>query len=132
MDSVGTMEASLAAIGEAGLDIVPVLFDRFFAEFPDERARFINLDAAQGRMTNETIEAMVGLAAGAPWVKTTVINFVDLHRNYGEIPQALYAAFIDMTVDVLAAAAGNAWTADCDAAWRCEAERLKAMVQAAA
>jgi hemoglobin-like flavoprotein len=122
------MEAPLFAIAEADIDITPTLFDRFFATFPEQRAPFINLDAAAGRMTNETIEAMIGLATNEQWVPTTIINFVDLHRNYGDFPASLYDAFIDMTVDALAEAAGAAWTKDSNTAWRAQANRLKAMV----
>jgi len=125
------MEAPLFAVAEADIDIIPALFDRFFATFPEQRASFINLDAAAGRMTNETIEAMIGLATNEHWVPTTIINFVDLHRNYGDFPASLYAAFIDMTVDALADAAGASWTGESNAAWRTQADHLKAMVAGA-
>lgn len=125
---ITAMEAPLFAIAEANIDITPALFDRFFATFPEQRAPFLNLDAAAGRMTNETIEAMIGLASNEHWVPTTIINFVDLHRNYGDFPASLYAAFIDMTVDALAEAAATAWTGESNAAWRAQADRLKAMV----
>lgn len=128
---ITAMEAPLFAIAEADIDITPTLFERFFATFPEQRASFINLDAAAGRMTNETIGAMIGLATNEHWVPTTIINFVDLHRNYGDFPASLYAAFIDMTVDALADAAGAAWTGESNAAWRAQADRLKAMVAGA-
>jgi hypothetical protein len=125
---ITAMDAPLFAIAEADIDITPALFDRFFATFPEQRAPFLNLEAAAGRMTNETIEAMIGLATNEHWVPTTIINFVDLHRNYGDFPASLYAAFIDMTVDALADAAGVAWTGESNAVWRAQANRLKAMV----
>ena len=118
------MEMPLFAIAEADVDITPALFERFFATFPEQRAPFINLDAAAGRMTNETIEAMIGLATNEHWVPTTIINFVDLHRNYGDFPASLYVAFIDMTVDTLADAAGDAWTNESNAAWRAQADQI--------
>ena len=128
---VDAMEAPLFAIAEADIDITPILFARFFAAFPEHRAAFLNLDAAAGRMTNETIEAMIGLATDAHWVPTTIINFVDLHRNYGHFPASLYAAFVDMSVDTLAQAAGASWTPTSDAAWRAQAARLNAMIASA-
>jgi hypothetical protein len=131
-DDPEAMHAGLEAAGAAGVDIVPGLFERFFARFPETRELFINVEAAAGRMTTETIEALLGLGEGAWWVETTVVNFVDLHRNYGAIPLEQYAAFVDMTVDALAEAAGAGWSADTDAAWRRQAERLKAMVAEAA
>jgi hemoglobin-like flavoprotein len=126
--TITAMEAPLFAIAEANIDIVPALFARFFATFPQHRTAFINLEAAAGRMTNETIEAMIGIATNENWVPTTIINFVDLHRNYGDFSAALYAAFVDMTVDALAEAAGDAWNNEGNSAWRAQAIRLNTMI----
>jgi hypothetical protein len=126
--TVEAMEAPLFAITEADADIIPVLFERFFATFPEHCTAFINLDAAATRMTNETVEAMIGLATGEAWVPTTIINFVDLHRNYGRFDAPLYAAFVNMTVDAIATAAGAAWTAQSNAAWRKQAARLNSLI----
>jgi hemoglobin-like flavoprotein len=122
------METPLCTIADAGINIVPALFARFFTSFPEQRAAFINFEAAAGRMTNETLEAMIGLATNQHWVPTTIINFVDLHRNYGDFPASLYAAFVDMAVDVLAEAAGDAWSEASDIAWRTQATRLNSMI----
>ncbi len=127
---VAAMEQTLIAIAEAEIDIAPALFDRFFKAFPEQRAAFYNLDAAQARMTNETLEAMYGLATDEHWVATTVTNFVDLHRNYGAYSAELYAAFVDLTVETLADAAGTQWSDRSEAAWRAQATRLKAMITA--
>ena len=127
-DLIAVMESPLFAIAEADIDVAPILFDRFFAAFPEHRVVFINPVAARGRMTNETIEAMMGLATDEYWVPTTIVNFVDLHSIYGNFPASLYAAFIDLLVDTLADAAGAAWTSEADAAWRTQARRLKSMI----
>ncbi|RED17002.1 globin [Parasphingopyxis lamellibrachiae] len=128
IDDSPAMMAVMERAGEAGVDIVPIIFDRFFAEFPETRALFPHVEAAAGRMVNETLEALFGLAEGAWWVNTTIVNFVDLHRNYGAIPMAQWTAWIDMTVDALLEAASE--SADGGAAWRRQAERLKAMIDA--
>lgn len=125
------MTALLEAAGEAGVDIVPIVFDRFFAAFPEARALFPHVEAAAGRMVNETLEAMLGLAENAWWVETTIVNFVDLHRNYGAIPAAQWTAWVDMTVDALAEAAGERADGESVRAWRRQAGRLKAMIRAA-
>jgi hemoglobin-like flavoprotein len=131
IDEAAAMMAVLEKAGEAGPDIVPIVFDRFFAEFPETRALFPHVEAAAGRMVNETLEAMLGLAEGAWWVETTIVNFVDLHRNYGAIPNAQWTAWVDMTVDALVEAAGEGGGADGVQAWRRQAERLTDMVEAA-
>ena len=127
-DDTTAMGALLDAAGEAGVDIVPIVFDRFFAEFPEARDLFPHVEAAAGRMVKETLEAMLGLAEEAWWVETTIINFVDLHRNYGDIAPAQWNAWVDMSIDILVDAAGS--DAPGEAAWRRQAERLKAMIAA--
>jgi hemoglobin-like flavoprotein len=122
------MEASLIAVADRGVEIRHALFDRFFAAFPDRRATFYNLDAASRRMTDETIQMMFGLATDESWVWPLVAELVFTHRSYGPLPLGEYDRFIHMTVDALADAAGDGWSADCDAAWRRQAERLKAMI----
>ena len=120
--------APLMAIAEAEIDIVPLVYERFFAKLPDEREKFLNLEAAAGRMVNETLEAMVGLAEGAYWVDTTITNFVDLHRDYGIIGKEIYETFVDCVVDVIGEAAGEAWGQASEAAWQTRATQMKAMI----
>jgi hemoglobin-like flavoprotein len=122
------METTLLAIAETGTDIAPLLFERFLAAFPEQRAAFTNLEAAMGRMTNETVEALMGVASGEFWVPVTITNFVDLHRNYGTIPLAQYVTFVDMVVDTLAEASGTGWSSAQEAAWRAQATRLNRMI----
>lgn len=127
-DVATVMERSLLTIADADIDIVPLLFTRFLAAYPEQRAAFTNLEAAQGRMTNETVEALMGLATHAYWVPVTIANFVDLHRNYGEIPLDHYVAFVDMLVVTLAEAAGPDWTREQELAWQSQAKRLNRMI----
>lgn len=123
------MEASLIAAAEA--DIRLPLFERFFAAFPERRASFISIDAASRRMTDETLEMMVGLAKREGWVWPLVAELVFTHRSYGALPIAEYDAFIDMTVDELGTAAGAAWTSEAASAWQRHADALKAMIRKA-
>lgn len=125
------MEASLAAVAEAGIDIRHALFDRFFAAFPERRASFMVVDASSRRMTDETLQMMFGLAKGEGWVWPLVCELVHTHRAYGPLPIAEYDAFIDMTVVELGEAAGAVWSADCAAAWQRQAAALKAMIRRA-
>ncbi len=120
------MEASLLAVGET--DLRPLIFDQFFETFPHHRPAFLNLEASSGRMINETLEMMMGLAEDAKWVEVTIVNFVDLHRNYGAFPAADYDEFIDLTLICLANAAGSGWTGDVDRAWSHHAATLKSMI----
>jgi len=125
------MEASLAAVADACVDIRHALFDRFFAAFPDRRASFMIVEASSRRMTDETLQMMLGLAKGEGWVWPLVAELVFTHRAYGPLPIAEYDAFIDLTVDVLAVAAGTAWTPETATAWQCHADALKVMIRKA-
>ena len=128
---VAAMEASLVTVADAGVDVRHALFDRFFAVFPDRRASFMIVDASSRRMTDETLQMMLGLAKGEGWVWPLVAELVFTHRAYGPLPIAEYDAFIDMTVEELGTASGAGWSAAAAAAWRRQAEALKAMIRQA-
>ncbi|MBL8651722.1 MAG: hypothetical protein JNL35_15125 [Sphingopyxis sp.] len=125
------MEASLVAAADAGIDIRLPLFERFFAAYPERRPSFISVDAASRRMTDETLQMMLGLAEGANWVWPLVAELVFTHRSYGALPIEEYDAFIAMTVVELGVAAGAAWDAETAAAWMRSAGALKAMIRKA-
>lgn len=128
MNDAAAMEASLAAVAT---DLRLPLFERFFAAFPDRRASFISIDAASRRMTDETLQMMLGLAKDEGWVWPLVAELVFTHRSYGALPIAEYDAFIDMTVEELGAATGPAWSDEAAAAWTRHAGALKAMIRKA-
>jgi len=125
------MEATLAAVAETGIDIRHTLFERFFSAYPERHPAFLNLDAASRRMTDETLQILVGLATDEGWVWPLVAELVATHRNYGMLPTDEYDAFIDLAIDELGRAAGRAWTGAHAAAWRRQGEILKAMIRRA-
>jgi hypothetical protein len=122
------MELSLLAAAEAGVPLHVQLFERFFAVFPERRSSFLVPDAAAPRMTDETLQIMLGLDGGERWVWPFVSEMVSMHRNYGELPISEFDAFVDMTVDALGLAAGDSWSAECEAAWRRQADSLKRLI----
>lgn len=125
---IEAMEASLAAAAD-GPELRHALFARFFEAFPDRRVDFISVDASSRRMTDETLQMMLGIAKGEEnWVWPLVAELVFTHRSYGRLPWNEYEAWIAMTIDVLGEAAGEAWNANTDAAWRRFGERLKVMI----
>lgn len=126
-----SMEASLLAVADADIDIRHALFDRFLAAFPARRPAFLNLDAASRRMTDETLQMLLGLARGETWVWAQIADLVGNHRNYGALTTEEYDRFIDMTVAQLGIAAGEAWNAATAAAWARQTEALKALVRKA-
>lgn len=125
------LEESLLALADQETDIRGPLFDQFFAAFPERRPAFLNLDAASRRMTDECLQMLYGLASGEGWVWPLVAELVATHHNYGVIPMTEYDGFIDATIEQLAAAHGEGWTADHAAAWGRQADALKKMVREA-
>ena len=126
------MEASLIAGAEAGLELRFALFDKFFTAWPDRRADFLNLDAASRRMTDETLEMMMGLAKEQKqWVWPQVAELAFTHRNFGQLPWVEYESWIALTIETVAEAAGASWNSETEAAWIRQGERLKALIMEA-
>ena len=126
------MEASLIAVADAGIELRFALFERFFAAWPERRASFLNVDAASRRMTDETLEMMIGLAKGEEnWVWPLVAELVANHRGYGELLGQEYESWIALTIEVVRDASGAAWNAETEVAWARQGERLKEMLEEA-
>lgn len=128
MTDADLIESSLLALDGREAVMREHLFDRFFARFPERRAIFIHVAATSVRMTDETLQWMLGLASDKAWVWSQVAELVFNHRNYGHLTYDEYAAFIDLAIDTLGETVGAAWSADADAAWRRQAVTLKAMI----
>jgi len=118
-DQLGELlEQSLYAVAEAGEDITPHFFARFFARHPEQQAMFFQPTVSCGAMVSEILESLVALAANEGWVDTSIHNLVIAHRCYGNFPLPLYAELLDIFVETLADLAGERWSAEFEAAWR--------------
>lgn len=124
------MEASLAALGDHDEGMAAELFERFIADHPHYAPLFLNPEAARERMTRETLEAMLGLAAGEWWVDHAVTNFIDLHHNYADFSAGDYADWFALVIATMAARAGAGWPDGASAAWQRQADGLVARVGA--
>jgi hypothetical protein len=123
------MEDSLIAGAEAGIELRFALFERFFAAWPERRGTFLNLDAASRRMTDETLEMLVGLAKSEEsWVWPMAADLMANHRGYGNLPWAEFESWIALTIDSVQDAAGAAWDAETEAAWNRQAARLNKLL----
>lgn len=127
-NDAAVMEASLLALGDSYDGMAAELMERLIAEHPHYAAAFINPAAAQERMARETLEALIGLAAGEPWVDVTVTSFVDLHRNYADFRIEDYARWFALTIDAMERRAGPDWPAGASDAWQRQATKLATIV----
>ncbi|HEX7693058.1 MAG TPA: hypothetical protein VF409_01120 [Sphingomonas sp.] len=121
------IEASLIALDGREAAMRDLLFDRFFARFPERRAIFLHVDATSVRMTDETLQWMYGLARDRKWVWSQVAELVFNHRNYGDLGQDEYDAFVDLAIDALRDTVDD-WNAPTESAWRRQAASLKTLV----
>ena len=124
----GLMLASLDAVADAEVDIVPRFFARFYADHPQDRAMFHNPGSSHGAMVNEIMDTLLALAGGEEWVELMLRNQVRTHHDHGDIPLERYAQALDLFIAVLAEAAGPAWTAAHHHAWRTQADRMLAII----
>lgn len=127
-DDRALMEASLIAAAGTEAAMRARVFERFFTAYPTREAVFLHVAVTSVRMLDETLQALLGVAEGAPWVWPHMADLVYEHRGYGNPVPAEYAAFIDIAVDELARAAGGAWTTECARAWQEAADKLKELV----
>ena len=121
------IEASLGLAASRGEDITLPVFDRFFAAAPAAHDYF-HLDdidpRARGRMLAEVLTLIVDGARGETYVAPTFRTQVADHQSYGVIDRGLYAAFLAALVAVVRDMAGEGWSADMQAAWQRQADRL--------
>jgi hypothetical protein len=128
-DMLAAMERVVAAVGDMAA-LSQRVFARFLAEYPDEAARFINLDAAVLRMTDETLVLLLGLAGGEGWAAGGAAHWADLHRNYGAIADDRYRAWTQLVVEELALATEAEWLPSASG-WADASEQLTALLLAA-
>lgn len=125
---VAVMERTLEAIGEAGVDIVPLFFERFHAAIPDQRDRFYNRRSSEGQMVTEIIGMLLAQAGGEAWLTTMLRASVNTHHDHGGIELEHYRVTLDTLVAVLREAAGERWDAEADAVWLDQAGALFALI----
>lgn len=127
-DLLAAMTECLIAVPDMAL-LSRGVFDRFLTAYPDEAARFINIDAAVLRMTDETFVLLHALASGEAWAAGSAAHWVDLHRNYGPIASARYRAWTALCLAELEAVSGQGWVA-ASSGWQAAAAALDALLVA--
>lgn len=131
MTDADLMEQNLLAIADNGADLRQAVFTRFFSTYPDRQPLFYSEEAAQPRMTNETLEMLYGLATDEKWVWFQIAALVFNHRNYGDFAQTEYEDFVDMLTASVSIASGDSWSLAHEAAWQRQATKLKEMIRKA-
>jgi hemoglobin-like flavoprotein len=123
------MEGSLEVVAAAGIDIVPVFFERFHRAIPSQRERFYNRGSAEGLMVNEIIAMLLAHSRGEAWLPTMLRASVNTHHDHGGIELEHYRITFDTLVAVLRDTAGAGWTEDFERAWQGQADQLFALIK---
>ncbi|MEP2988201.1 MAG: globin [Parasphingorhabdus sp.] len=118
------IDESLATLDGQHSVLAIKVFERYIDDHPQFAHAFMNPEAARQRMTNETIEALVGAAKDEWWVDSTVINFVDLHHNYDDFTAEDYSEWFTLVIQTMAHLSGDGWPKGASAAWHRQAYAL--------
>lgn len=125
----GLMMGSLEALAEAGIDIVPRFYVRFFAVYPEQEANFHNRVSSRGLMVNDMVAMLLAQAEGADWLPLVLRAQVATHNDKAAIVLEQYRGTLDLLVDTLAEAAAADWTGAEDRAWRGAAAGVFALIE---
>lgn len=123
------IDASLEAVAQSGVDIVPAYFERFYSTFPEQLEAFNRPNATQGAMVNEMISFIAASASEEAWVDAAVDDTAARHSSYGEISPDQFKRAIDILIEVLANAGGAAWRPEHTDVWLVHAKRIEARLR---
>ena len=109
---------SLEKIGARGVDMTPMVYERFFLRCPEARPLFNGKEhAVQGKMLNEILMSSADSAKHASFLHGLMTTQANDHMCWG-VTVDMYAAFFDALLDVMRAVLGSDWTAETQAAWQ--------------
>ena len=127
MSNLETINESLELAAEHIDDLVPLVYERFFARRPETERLFKSDPLLRGRMLNETLTLILESAQGTGYVDGIIEREVVDHRAYG-VTVSMYESYFESVIDVLKSALNEAWTPAHEKAWRDQFERLMKVV----
>jgi hemoglobin-like flavoprotein len=122
---------SLELIAESHGDLVPLVYQRFYAQYPDTRQMFGQDVGAvhQGHMFNGLLIAVLEQAQGRCYDGSIEAWVVD-HDLWG-VKQAMFRAMFEALHDTVCACMGAQWHGPVAQAWRRQIDGLAARFDAA-
>jgi len=121
------IEETLELAAERVDDLVPLVYERFFALRPDVRQLLGNDALGRGRMFNETLKMILECAQEVAYLEGIVEREVQDHQGYGAT-SSMYASYFEAIVQTLQTTLGATWLPRHEAAWRCQLEHLNSVV----
>lgn len=95
MNDLEMISRSLEQLADAGIDIVPLVYEHFFALCPEAKPLFATREAqsVQGKMVNELIQTVLDRLEEKPYSTVVVQTMVSDHDSWG-VNIAMYDAFL--------------------------------------
>ena len=118
---------SLELAAERVDDLVPLVYERFFALRPDASQLFGNDALGRGRMFNETLTMILECTQEVEYLEGIVEREVRDHQGYGAT-LSMYESYFDAVVQALQAALGDSWRPRYEESWRRQLKRLMSVV----
>jgi hemoglobin-like flavoprotein len=115
---VDALRASFGAVIDRQPDLTKVFYEELFARRPEARALFGRRPmAAQERMLAETLVAAMDHLEDPAWLSEQLAALGAKHAAYG-VTTEMYGWVAEALLATLERAAGDAWSAAYEAAWR--------------
>lgn len=111
------LRTSLELVVTRQPELTPGFYERLFTRYPQVKPLFgRNAAAAQQRMLQDAIVAVVDHAEDAEWLGSTLRAMGRTHRDYG-VTAEMYPWVGECLLDTLADAAGADWSPEIARAW---------------
>lgn len=118
---------SLELAAERVNDLVPLVYERFFALRPDASALFANDVLGRGRMFNETLTMILECTREVGYLEGIVEREMVDHQGYGAT-LSMYASYFEAIVQAMQAACCDAWLPSHEESWRRQLRHLMSIV----
>lgn len=123
------IEQSLEAVAALNVDIAPQVYAQFFSSCPQAAHLFKVVDPTQpphgcGQMLFEILSLAQDCAADKAYVAGYMHQIASDHQSFGVHTADFYRQFLDSIISVLRETSGALWSAQWEAAWNRQAQRL--------
>jgi hemoglobin-like flavoprotein len=108
LSDLAFIHESLELAAERVDDLVPLVYERFFALRPDASELFANDALGRGRMFNETLTMILEYAQEVSYLEGIVEREAEDHRGYGAT-LSMYESYFEAVVQALQAALDESW-----------------------
>lgn len=131
MDQLDLILQSLEVAAEKTEDLTPLVYPRFFEQYPETKIEFGNDsdDSAKGRMLVNLLMEIIGQAEDKIY-PGNIRRWISDHLEYGVVPQ-MYTAMLECLRDVVKELNGSTWNDDIEAAWQAQFNKLMLYVDEA-